>query len=325
MGYNHARIYSELDTVELVALADQQVEAAQSTAAKYSARAYQSYQEMLERESPDLVSIAVPTADHFKVALDSLEIGSHLLVEKPIASSVAEGQRMIARAEELGRKLMVGHIVRFNPAIQALKRRLLDGELGKIFQITCQRVGPFPPRIRDVGVVIDLATHDLDLMRYLTGLDPIRVYAEIERRIHTEHEDLLLGLLRFPDGVSGSLEINWLTPVKVRAVQVLGERGMFRVDDLTQDLYFFENASAGGEFWTTLRNLKGVSEGSMVRYPLKRYEPLKAEIQAFVDAVIRDEPVPVSGVEGLYALHLALTLVESGRTNRAIEVADVTI
>jgi len=323
MGSNHARIYSEMGEVELIAVADPQWEIARHIAGRYDARAYREYRDLLESERPDLVSIAVPTADHCHVALDCMESGCHMLIEKPIASSIVEGQRMIARAEELGRKLMVGHIVRFNPAIQALKHRLQDAELGKIFQITCRRVGPFPPRIRDVGVVVDLATHDLDLMRFLTGLEPTRVYAEIERRIHTEHEDLLLGLLRFPDGVSGSLEINWLTPIKVREIQVLGERGMFRVDDLTQDLYFFENASASGEFWATLRNLKGVSEGSMTRYPLQRHEPLKTELQAFVGALIRDEPVPISGTEGLQALRLALALVESGRTNRVVEVTDV--
>ncbi len=215
---------------------------------------------------------------------------------------------------------MIGHIVRFSPAVQALKAKLTAGDLGRVFKVICRRVGPFPARVRDVGVVVDLAPHDLDLMRYLTGLDPLRVYAETERRIHTDHEDLLVGTLRFPDGVIGTLEIDWLTPTKVREVLVLGERGMYRVDDLTQDLYFFENAQAEGELWAALRQLKGVSEGQMVRYAIRRYEPLKAELQAFVAAIQAGQPVPVTGEDGLAALRLALALVESGRSHQLVEV-----
>jgi predicted dehydrogenase len=320
MGKNHARVYSELPDTHLTAVADANLELAESTAQRFGVRGYQDYREMLEVEQPEAVSIAVPTALHEEVARVALEMGSHVLVEKPIAATLEEGRRMIEHAQTLGRHLMVGHIVRFNPAIQTLKQKLLAGDLGRIFQIICRRVGPFPARIRDVGCVIDLAPHDLDLMRFLTGLDPMRVYAETERRIHTSHEDLLLGLLRFPDGVTGHLEINWLTPTKVREVIVLGERGMYRVDDLTQDLYFFENAQANGSLWPGLQTLKGVSEGSMVRFSLQRYEPLKAELQAFLKSVEQGIPAPVRGEDGLAALRLALALVESGQSHRTIEV-----
>lgn len=322
MGKNHARVYSELPEVELVAVADANLALAENIGGQFSARAYDDYRRMLETERPDAVSIVVPTALHEVVAMDAMQAGAHVLVEKPIAASLEEGRRMIARARELNRKLMVGHIVRFNPAIQALKARLQNGELGRIFQIVCRRTGPFPARIRDVGVVIDLAPHDLDLMRFLTGLDPLRLFAETEQRIHTDHEDLVLGLLRFPDSVTGMLEINWLTPTKVREVVVLGECGMFRVDDLTQDLYFYENASINGAngMWPALQNLKGVSEGSMTRFALQRYEPLKAELQAFLKSVLEDTPAPVSGEDGLAALSLALALVEAGQSHQIIEV-----
>jgi UDP-N-acetylglucosamine 3-dehydrogenase len=155
-------------------------------------------------------------------------------------------------------------------------------------------------------------------MRYLTGSDPLRLYAETEQRIHTMREDLLFGILRFPDGVTGALEINWLTPTKLREVLVLGERGLFRVDDLTQDLYFFENALASGDLWQNLQVLKGVSEGAMTRFAIPRFEPLKAELQAFLKAVRGEAPVPVTGEDGLAALKLALALVESGETHQVI-------
>jgi predicted dehydrogenase len=287
---------------------------------RFSVKTYSNYQELIEKEKPDAVSITVPTSDHEKVAAFCLEHGAHLLVEKPIAATVEEGKRLIALAEKVNRQLMVGHIIRFNPAIQSLKQRLDNGDLGKIFQVFCRRAGPFPARIRDVGVVIDLAPHDVDIMRFLTGMDPMRVYAETEQRIHTDHEDLLFGLLRFPDGITGALEINWLTPTKMRETLVLGEKGLFRVDDLMQDLYYFENPQAIGELWSPFRAIRGVSEGSMTRYSIPRQEPLKAELQAFIQSIKNGEKVPVTGQDGLEALRLSLALVESGKTHQVIEV-----
>lgn len=318
MGKNHARVYTEIPEAQLVAVVDTDPGLSSSAAHRFGTKAYTEYQKMLEIERPQAVSIAVPTALHKEVALAALEAGADVLVEKPIAATMDEGRELIDCANALGRRLMVGHIVRFNPAIQALKQKLQAGDLGRIFQIMCRRIGPFPARIRDVGVIIDLAPHDLDIMRFLVGSDPLRLYAETEQRIHTEHEDLFLGLLRFPDGVTGALEINWLTPTKVREVLVLGERGLFKVDDLTQDLYFFENVQANGNLWPALQTLKGVGEGQMVRYALQRYEPLKAELQAFVQSVQNDSPVPISGEDGLAALRLALAMVESGKTHQVI-------
>jgi len=320
MGKNHARVYSELPKVDLVGISDVNEQIALAVGQKNGTRPYTDYKELLDIEKPEAVSVAVPTALHEEVASTVLKSGAHVLIEKPIAATLEEGQRLIELSNSLDRILMVGHIVRFNPAIQELKSKLRAGELGRIYQIVCRRAGPFPARIRDVGVVIDLAPHDVDLMRYLTDLNPIRIYAETERRIHTDHEDLLLGLLRFPDGITGSLEINWLTPTKVREVLVLGERGLFRVDDLTQDLYFYENEQANGDLWPALRTIKGVSEGRMIRYAISRYEPLKAELQAFIHAVQEKLPAPVSGEDGLAALSLALKLVESSKTNKVIEM-----
>lgn len=320
MGRNHARVYSELAEAELVAVADAEAKQAGLIADKFGVRAYTDYREMLEKEKPEAVSIAVPTVFHETVGCAALEAGANVLIEKPVAATVEEGQHLIAKAKSVGRQLMVGHIVRFNPAVQALKQHLEAGELGRIFQVFCRRAGPFPSRILDVGVVVDLAPHDIDLMRFLTGADPIRVYAETEQRLHTNHEDLLWGVLRFADGITGSLEINWLTPTKVRETLVLGERGLFRVDDLTQDLYFFENAQAKDVQWAPLQTLKGVTEGSMTRFAIQRFEPLKAELQSFLKAVQDGKPVPVSGEDGLAALKISLALVESGQSHQVINL-----
>ncbi len=320
MGKNHARVYSELAEAHLVAVSDANPATAEAIGKTFGAAAYSDYRELLEKEKPEAVSVAVPTAMHEQVVTDVLNAGANVLVEKPIAATIEEGERLIALAKQKNLKLQVGHIVRFNPAIQELKKRLNAGELGRIYQVFCRRAGPFPARIRDVGVVIDLAPHDVDIIRFLTGLDPIRLFAETEQRIHTDHEDLVWGMLRLPDGITATVEINWLTPTKIREVLVLGERGLFRVDDLTQDLYFYENAQATGLAWDSLKNLRGVSEGGMVRYAFQRFEPLKAELQGFLKAVAENTPVPVSGEDGLAALKIALALVESGKTHQVINL-----
>ncbi|HOU15145.1 MAG TPA: Gfo/Idh/MocA family oxidoreductase [Anaerolineae bacterium] len=320
MGRNHARVYTEIAQTRLVGVADANALTGQKIAAKYNVPAYEDYRALLEHEKPDIATIAVPTRYHREVADSVMAAGVDVLIEKPIAATVEEAQALVASAQALGRRLMVGHIVRFSPAIQALKEHLAAGELGKIFQMVCRRVGPFPPRVRDVGVVVDLAPHDLDVMRFISGAEPTRVFAETEQRIHTEHEDLMTALLRFDNEMTGVLDINWLTPQKVREVAVLGEQGMFRADDLTQDLFFYENSDANGVAWGHLSILKGVSEGRMVRYPIQRYEPLRAELEAFATAVLNDTPMPVSGADGLAALRLALAVVESGKTHQVIEV-----
>lgn len=320
MGFNHLRVYSELEEVEVVAAAEVNAERRAYIANHFSVKTYADYRQLIEKEKPQAVSITVPTSEHEGVASFAVLHGVHVLVEKPIAASVAAGERLIALAQQEKKQLMVGHIIRFNPAMQALKQRINAGEIGKVFQIFCRRVGPFPARIRDVGVVVDLAPHDVDTMRYLTGLNPLRVYAETEQRIHTAHEDLLFGVLRFPEGITGALELNWLTPTKMRETLVLGEKGLFRVDDLVQDLYFFENSQAVNDLWSPLRTIRGVSEGSMTRYALSRQEPLKVELKAFVEALKNSSEVPVSGQDGLEALRISLALVESGKTHQVVEV-----
>ena len=320
MGFNHLRVYSELEGLQLAGVSDVSPERLKAVTDRFAVPTYSDYRELIEKEKPDAVSITVPTSDHEEVASFALRAGAHTLVEKPIAASVEEGERIIALAKETKRLLMIGHIIRFNPAIQALKKRLDNGDLGRIFQIFCRRTGPFPARIRDVGVVIDLAPHDLDIMRFLTGLNPTRVYAETEQQIHTNHEDLLFALLRFPGGLTGALELNWLTPKKIRETLVLGEKGLFYVDDLLQDLFFYENTQANGELWSPLNTLRGVSEGPMTRFELQKQEPLKAELKAFLHAIESDTPTPVSGEDGLEALRLSLALVESGLKHQVIEV-----
>jgi predicted dehydrogenase len=321
MGRNHVRVMRELSGVELVGVADADLDAACKVAEAHGTRAYGSHKELLERERPDAVTVAAPTNAHHAIALDALAAGCHVLVEKPIAATLREADELVAAAGKAGRVLAVGHIERYNPAVLELKKRLDEGQLGRVFQFNARRLGPFPQRIRDVGVVVDLATHDVDVMRYLSGSEVMRVYAETRREVHTTREDLVTGLLRFGDGSVGVVQINWLTPSKIRELTVTGERGMFRADYLTQDLFFHENAATAGGDWAPLAVLRGVSEGPIVQYAIQKREPLRLELEAFVRAAGGDDATAVvSAQDGREALHIALAMVESGTAGRVVTV-----
>lgn len=321
MGRHHARVYTEIEGVELVAIADPDAARRDEIARRYKIAGYADYLEMLERERPDVVSVAVPTQLHYQVAVDVIERGVHLLIEKPIASTVEEAKDIIRRADERGLKLAAGHVERFNPAVIELKKRLEQGELGRVFLAHTRRLGPFPERVQDMGVIIDLATHDLDVMCYLLGSEVERVYAETTRRIHSQYEDLLSGLLRFKSGAIGVLDVNRLTPAKIRELTLTGERGMFTVNYLTQDLYFYENDYATGA-WESLGILKGVGEGNMIRLRIEKKEPLRVELESFVNAVVNDGRPLVDGKDGLRALVLAHRLVESGCSRKVVEITE---
>ena len=320
MGRNHARVYWEMPAVELVAIADKDDKLVTSLAARYNTKAYTDFREMLDKERPEAVTIAVPTSLHLEVALEVIRRGIHLLIEKPIALSEEEGERIIQEARNNNCRLMIGHIERFNPAIIELKQRITRGELGRIFQIDARRLGPFPIRISDVGVVIDLAVHDLDIMRYVTGCEVVRVYAEAAQRVHSLREDLLTSLIRLDDGTIGTLNINWLTPTKIRELDVLGECGLFHVNYITQDLYFYRNATIENGNWDTLKILRGVSEGEMTRFAINKKEPLRSEQESFLAAVRGEGDIPVRGEDGLSVLRLAQALVNSGNQHSAIDL-----
>jgi predicted dehydrogenase len=321
MGSNHARVYAEIPGVELAAVADTAAARIEQATRGRAARGYADYRRMLDEERIDLVSVAVPTRAHGDVGAEVIARGVPLLVEKPLAATLDEGRRLRDLAAAAGVLLTVGHIERFNPAVIELKRRLRAGELGRVYQVHARRVGPFPERVRDVGVVLDLAPHDIDVMRYLLDSEITRVQAETEQRINTEHEDMLIGLLRFANHVVGVLDINWLTPTKIRELSVLGERGLFVVDYLARELTFYENAHGaeqpGG--WAA-RHQKGVSEGPVHALKIDKREPLRAELEAFTAAVRAGAAPAVTPDDGLAAMAAAEALVRAARSGAGIDL-----
>lgn len=309
MGMNHLRVLRDFDEeqIQLVGVAETYEPSLKYAISRFHVAGYTDYQQMVEETQPDLVAVVVPTDLHFEVASYLLERGINVLVEKPIASTVDEALALIQLAHIRGVKLAVGHIERFNPAVIEVKKRLVAGELGQIFHLHARRLGPFPPRIRDVGVTLDLATHDIDIMRYLADAEVAHVYAETQRRIHSTYEDLLLGVLRFSNNAIGVLDVNWLTPTKVRELSITGVKGMYLVNYLTQDVYFYENDYTTTT-WEALRSLTGVSEGTMTRLKVQKAEPLRLEYENVVAALRNDIAPMVTGEDGVEVLKVVLRL-----------------
>jgi UDP-N-acetylglucosamine 3-dehydrogenase len=318
MGRNHARVYRELDNVELVAVSDKNPQTASRAGSNFGVAHFTDYEALIDECKPDLVSLAVPTSLHLEVGEKLIERGIHMLIEKPIASTVEQGEKLIELAQKHDIVLAVGHIERFNPAIMELRRRLREGMAGRVYKIHAERLSPYPSRIQDAGVVIDLASHDLDLMRYLMNDEVVRLYGETLQSINSDREDMLNGLLRFRGGAVGVLDVNWITPTKIRRMTVTGARGMFRCDLLSQELFFYENEIAPSQ-WDSLSVLRGVSEGNILGIRIQRHEPLAAELADFVSAVRDQRPPTVTGLDGLESLRLALDFVRSGKQTMLVE------
>lgn len=318
IGQHHARNYRQSSLSLLTSVADASIEIGQRVAELQDVPFYQDYQEMLDKEKPEAVSIAVPTEAHFPVVQDALNAGCHVLVEKPIAATVEQGKAMIELAQKNKRVLRVGHIERFNPAVVKLKQELQTGFLGPIFQIHARRLGAFPAHVKDVGVILDLAVHDLDIMRYLIDSEAVRLYAETNQVKHKSHEDIFSGNIRFDNGVMGILEINWHTPRKIREIIITGERGMFHVDYLNQELDFYE--SNYRSTWSDSILL----EGPKARYQINKIEPLRAELENFINDIEQNRYQNekhyhgADGLDGVIALELAQAFIQSGRETKVI-------
>lgn len=322
MGRNHLRVLSSREDCRLVAIGDPVAEVLDAAAAATGAQAFAEPLAMIAEAELDALVIAAPTTAHEPLALAAIERGIPVLVEKPLAATVDEGVRIVRAARARGVPVQVGHVERFNPAVLELGRLLQAGWLSTIYSIASRRAGPFPARIRDVGVTVDLATHDVDILSWIAGERPRRVYAEIAQRIHADHEDLLFGLLTYPSGTTGMLDVNWLTPAKRRQLIVVGEEGMFELDYLTQRLTFtranVERAQLIGGFATTF-------SGDVADLPVANAEPLAAEIDAFL-GVVRNGGRPVVDVEdGLWAVAIANALLESAAAGQPVELSSLAV
>ncbi len=319
MGRNHLRILSSMAGARLVAVADPDRDALEGATAGSDAQGFAEPMALLGEADLDAVVIASPTTTHVALALAAIERGVATLVEKPLAATPEEAAALVDAARSRGVPLQVGHVERFNPAVLELGRLLHEGRwLSSVYAITSRRAGPFPARIRDVGVTVDLATHDVDILSWIAGERPVRVFAETAQRIHADHEDLLFGLMSFPSGTVAMLDVDWLTPAKRRQLAVVGEEGMFELDYLTQRLTFTRASDM-----TNPRLIGGYAPtfaGEVVELPVSSEEPLAVELAAFLGVVRNGGRPIVDGEDGRWAVVLAHALLTAAREQRTVEL-----
>jgi len=293
MGSNHARVFSELPGVSLVGIADPDRKQAGLVGRLLGCTAVADVNALLKLNL-DAVSIAAPTHLHREIALTCAAQGVHILVEKPIASSVEEGGAIIAASRRAGVTLMVGHVERFNPAVEAIKDAIRNEE---ILSIAITRVGPFPPRMSNVGVVIDLAVHDIDLIRWFTDSDIVEVQPQLSSAV-AEREDIALLQFRTASGVLAHINTNWLTPFKARTVIVATRDKYVTGDLLTRQVTECFGFQPDGSY-------------SMRHLSVGHAEPLRAELQAFIKAIRDGVAPPVTGEEGVASLEIATQCLAS--------------
>jgi predicted dehydrogenase len=312
MGTNHARVLSNLEGVELVAVADPQGDAQKVLP---QIKVLNSVDEVIKL-GVDYCVISAPTAFHEEIASQLIANGIHFLVEKPIADTYASAVKIRDAAKAAKIIGAVGHIERFNSALQEARKRVLAGELGTIYQVATRRQGPFPSRISDVGVVKDLATHDIDLTSWITGKKYLQVSANAAFRSGREHEDLISvsGLLE--DSIVVSHLVNWLSPLKERKIIITGERGTFVADTLRADLTFYENGKIEIS-QSELAHFRGVTQGDVHILAFEKPEPLVVEHQNFRDAVLGKPSNIVTLEEGSTTVKIADAIIES-YTNKSL-------
>jgi predicted dehydrogenase len=317
MGRNHLRVISTHEQTVLAAVADLDPAALQAAVEQTGAQGYPDPLTMIREAEIEALVIAAPTTAHVELALAAIERGLPVLVEKPLAATNAEALEIVEAARAKGVPVQVGHVERYNPAVLKLGELLRAGWLTNIYAIVSRRAGPFPARIRDVGVTVDLATHDADMLSWIAGERPVRAYAELAQRKHATHEDLLFGLLHFPSGATGMLDVNWLTPAKRRSLAVLGEEGMFELDYLTQRLTFTKSDLAHPQL---IAGYAPTFAGDVLEIEVATHEPLKAQLDAFVRAVRTGERPYVDGEDGAWAVRIANALLEAASTVRPVDL-----
>ena len=306
MGKNHARVMSSTDNVTLVGIADP---AGDSTGNIDESLIVSSVEKLIDRKI-DLAVVACPTSDHEQVALQLCEAGVHTLVEKPLAIDSDAAKRIAAAFDDADLIGAVGHIERFNPAIRSMRERIAAGELGDLYQISTRRIGPFPNRIQDVGVVKDLATHDLDLTTWVGAANFTDISAHTAHKAGRNHEDLVAVTGLLENNVVTNHLVNWLSPVKERFTIATGENGSLVADTLLADLTFHKNANAPTP-WEGISQFRGVAEGDMIRFAIAKPEPLRTEFEGFRDMVLQvgGEIVPMS--DGVLAVVNAERVLDS--------------
>lgn len=315
MGRHHARVLDGLEGVELVGVADP---GGDPNGWSQRAPVLPDVAALLEKHL-DYAVVACPTGFHVEVGLALAEAGVGALIEKPVAHTTDAARSLVEAFESRGLVAGVGHVERYNPALQQLRARLESGELGEVYQVQTRRQGPFPHRIADVGVVMDLATHDIDLTAWISGQDYAEVGAQTFHKSGRPHEDMVAITGRLSEGAIANHLVNWLSPFKERFTMVTGTRGSFVADTLTADLTFHANG-ATETAWEALRAFRGVAEGDSTRFAFPKREPLLVEHEQFRNAVVTGETSVgvVTLRQGLRTVEVADAVLEAATSRQTV-------
>lgn len=301
MGRHHLRLLNQIDGVDFVGIHDP------ALVGQGDVNGHRVYNKLTDLIAAgiDYCVVAAPTAYHLSLGLELAAAGVHALIEKPVAPTHVEATQLVDAFRSAGLVGGVGHIERFNPALHAMRQKLEEGLLGEIYQISTRRQGPFPARIADVGVVKDLATHDIDLTAWVAQSPYKNVSARTTHRSGRSHEDMVVAVGTLENGTIVNHVVNWLSPFKERNTTVIGDKGALVADTLTADLTYYENGHVKSD-WDSIQSFRGVSEGDVVRFALNKVEPLLTEHLAFRDAVkTGDQSHIVTLADGLAAVHIA--------------------
>ena len=315
MGANHVRVLSNLEAVELVGVADS---VGVSGALPPHTNLVKSVDELIKL-GLDYCVIAAPTAFHEEIALKLIDSGIHILVEKPLAHSYESAVRIRDAAKAKNIIGGVGHIERYNSALQQARLRVQAGELGAIYQVATRRQGPFPARVADVGVVKDLATHDIDLTSWITGKKYLQVSAHSAFRSGRQHEDLITVSALLEDSIVVNHVVNWLSPLKERKTIITGEKGTYVADTLRADLTFYENGKIDIS-QSEMARFRGVTQGDVHIFAFEKPEPLIVEHSNFRDAVLGKSHEIVSLDQGATTVRIADAVLESSKTLNAVKL-----
>jgi predicted dehydrogenase len=318
MGRHHVRVLGEMPDVDLVAAADTQHRLPDSWRAL---DVVDTVEDLLDR-GIEMCVLATPTVTHEPIAVQLAEAGVATLIEKPLAHDTKAAQNIAEAFARTATLSCVGHIERFNPALQEMRQRLAGGELGNLYQVVTRRQGPFPDRIVDAGVILDLATHDIDLTAWVTGATYRSVSARSAHRSGRPHEDLVSVVAELSNGLVVTHLVNWLSPFKERVTAVTGDKGSLVADTLTADLTLFKNGSQAME-WDRVAAFRGVVEGDVIRYAIPKPEPLVTELRNFADAVRgHTEGQVVTLEEGLATVRIAEAMRDSAATGDTVRIAE---
>jgi UDP-N-acetylglucosamine 3-dehydrogenase len=296
MGKNHVRVFSELKNCNLVAICDIDKDVMQKISNDFKCKGYLDYKEMIKNEKIDTVSIAVPTKSHKDIAIFCLQNGIHILLEKPITYTLKEADAILKIANTTNKKFTVGHIERFNPAVLQLDKIIKAGKLGKIISINAKRLGPYLPKKRDTGVILDIAVHDIDIINFLTNKLPKQIYANGGNLINNKLEDYADIFLKYDD-FSAYVQVNWINPIKIRELTVTGTKGFAKLNYITQELEIYKRSEKNPL-------LNQTTEPILIK--VKKQEPLKAELEYFASMILNDKKNMMTGIEARNALDITL-------------------